>query len=400
MKNKYILFLMIFLCQQIKTSGQSDISLLQTEISFNYSETSLYYILNDIQEKYKINFYYSNNLIPLDYLVSIEVKKQPLGKVLDLIFKGTPIRYKAVGDQIVLIKEIKEDTQTNRSKPPSAAIKKDTASRTVNKKIPDGTLPSEFKNGNMKNIREWKRSHKNIKPKIGNKSNKDSTHLQSDTLLNNKQSVVAEKTALKEAWLKKKGFKNFTLDFHLTLGSSFRKLTSDNKEGTDIIKKRNIERAKTAFISEIYCSYNFATYFSIRGGLGYMNLGERGNYKDSSGYTNSFSYLTIPIGASYSYRLKDLTFKAGLDLIPSILLGKGNELQYEKIGKLPKQTISNRNTNLAYSLYLEGDYRIKKMIFCLGVNYRQFFYSAYISSSALKETNYLTGIYAGLKYQF
>jgi hypothetical protein len=396
--------MMFLLFHQAKTYGQvsSQNSLLQTEISIKYSEETLYNILNDIQNKYKVNFYYSNNLIPLDYKLSIEVNKQPLYKVLDLLFKGTSIRYKIVDGQIVLIKEVKEIAdKPDNSKPGSVvSVKKDS----LNKKKENKPLSSsDINKGNMKNIREWKSSHKTIKTikrNIGNKSNKDSTDTYSDTLSNQDKNLKVDKKPLNiNPHLKTKIINHFSIDMNLAVGSSFRRLSSDNKEGNDVIKKRMNEKHKVAFISEIQCAYFFTNTISVSGGFGYMNLGEKGSYKDSSLYSTSYGYFTIPISGSYQYNLGKFSIKAGMGIIPAILLGKGNELQYDKLPKPPKLVISYRSSNMAYSFNAEAGYQIGKFTIAAGITYRQFFYSAFTKSSGLKEMNYLTAISAGLKYR-
>jgi hypothetical protein len=394
---------MFLLIIQAKTFGQSssNTSPLLTEVSIKYSKASLYTILNDIQEKYKLNFYYSGDLIPLDHILSVDLKNQPLYKVLNTIFRGTSITYKVIGKQIVLVKVSEEDTNKSNSLS-TGGIKKDTIIRKSNTTKAGPT--TELDDKTLRNIREWKAGIKGQKKQSLNaKLNKDSTHVSADTLSGQTESKVSEKVILKnELQLKKKKITKFSIDLNLTVGSSFRKLTSTDKEGNDIIKKRSEERHKIAFVSEIQCTYYFSSYFSLSGGIGYMNLGEKGNYKDSTAYINSFDYFTLPITGSYYYRSGDFSLKAGLGIVPSILLSKGNQsIQYDKFGKLPpKKSISDRYFNAAYSIYAEGGYQINKMTLSAGIHYRHFLYSAYIRSSAIHQVNYLMGISVGLRYNF
>jgi hypothetical protein len=377
--------------------------ILQTEVSISYSKASLYDILNRIQDQYKINFSYSDNLIPLDHTASIDVEKQPLYKVLNTIFSGTAIGYKLVGKQIVLVKTAQEDP--NRSNKPNPnvvpGIKGDSAVKTFSQKDKASSIPLEDRT--IKNIKEWKRNHDGLKTRnIKHIPTPDSTDASSDTLSNPRENSLTRENNLKKDFLsKKKQINKFSMNFNFTIGSSFRRLTNsnDSKEGNDLIKLRNGERSKLAFNSEIQCSYYLTSFFNISGGVGYMNMGEKGHYKDSVGYTNSYSYFTIPITASYNYHSGDFSLKLGLGLVPSFLSSKGNELQYEKLKKLP-QEISDKNNNLAYSLNLEGGYKIKKITLSAGLNYIHFFYSTYTKSAPLQERNYLTGLKAGIQYNF
>jgi hypothetical protein len=403
MNQKYIFLLMFLFALQAKTFGQSSSNtptpLLQTEVSATYSKASLYTILNDIQERYKINFYYSGDLIPLDLMVSVDIKNQPLYKVLNSILKGTSIGYKVVGKQIVLIKSPTQDPQ--KTNPPSKeSLKKDTLVKKINPAIAEpSTMPDDK---NLRNIKEWKAGSKGRKKiKSNQKINKDSTHAKPDTL-SDQESKTSKKSKLKnEFGLKTARTTKFSIGISLTAGSSFRKLTSGDKEGNDIIKKRNKERSKIAFISEIQCTYYLTSYLGLNAGLGFMNLGEKGSYKDSSDYSNSYDYFTIPLSGSYHYHTGGFFLKAGLGIVPSILLSKGkHHIQYEKLGKLPKKTISDRHFNTAYSIYAEGGFQIKKIILFAGISYRHFLYSTYSSSSALQEVNYLIGITGGVRYSF
>jgi hypothetical protein len=402
MTHKYIFLLMFLLVLQAKTFGQSSPNppLLQTEVSVTYSKASLYTILNYIQEKYKINFYYSGDLIPLDLRVSVDIKNQPLYKVLNSILKETSIGYKVVGKQIVLVKSPTEDSK--RTNPSSKEnIKKDTIVKKTNPTRVEPPVVTDDKN--LKNIREWKagtKGQKKIKSK--QKLNKDSTHTKPDTLSDQKENVTSDKTNLKnERRLKTKRIDKFSININLTTGTSFRKLTSGDKEGNDIIKKRDVERHKLAFISEIHCTYYLTSYLGLNAGLGFMNLGEKGSYKDSTSYSNSYDYFTIPLSSSYHYSSGAFSLKAGVGIVPSILLSKGNHyIKYEKLGKLPKKPITDRHFNTAYSIYAEGGYQIKKIMLCIGINYRHFLYSTYLKSSALQEVNYLIGITGGVRYIF
>jgi hypothetical protein len=74
---------------------------LERKITVRYEEAPLEIVLADLRKKYKLNFSYANQLIPLNQKVTLSARNQPLKVVLDA-FGGIDVGYRVVGDQIVL----------------------------------------------------------------------------------------------------------------------------------------------------------------------------------------------------------------------------------------------------------------------------------------------------------
>jgi hypothetical protein len=74
---------------------------LERKITVRYEEAPLEIVLADLRKKYKLNFSYANQLIPLNQKVTVSARNQPLKVVLDA-FGGIDVGYRVVGDQIVL----------------------------------------------------------------------------------------------------------------------------------------------------------------------------------------------------------------------------------------------------------------------------------------------------------
>ncbi|MBD0255191.1 MAG: hypothetical protein ICV83_05685 [Cytophagales bacterium] len=74
---------------------------LERKITVRYEEAPLEIVLADLRKKYKLNFSYANQLIPLGQKVTLTARNQPLKVVLDA-FGGFDVGYRVVGDQIVL----------------------------------------------------------------------------------------------------------------------------------------------------------------------------------------------------------------------------------------------------------------------------------------------------------
>jgi hypothetical protein len=74
---------------------------LERKVTVRYEEAPLEIVLADLRKKYKLNFSYANQLIPLGQKVTLTARNQPLKAVLDA-FGGYDVGYRVVGDQIVL----------------------------------------------------------------------------------------------------------------------------------------------------------------------------------------------------------------------------------------------------------------------------------------------------------
>jgi hypothetical protein len=101
---------------------------LERKITVRYEEAPLEIVLADLRKKYKLNFSYANQLIPLGQKVTLTARNQPLKAVLDA-FSGFDVGYRVVGDQIVLTfqprpKAEPSEGQTKVEKPNYPALSK------------------------------------------------------------------------------------------------------------------------------------------------------------------------------------------------------------------------------------------------------------------------------------
>jgi hypothetical protein len=78
--------------------GQS----LQQQVSLTYSGERLDEVLADISHAYQVRFSYSPDFIPVSQRVHLKVRNQPLSSALDDICDQVPMKYAAVGGQILL----------------------------------------------------------------------------------------------------------------------------------------------------------------------------------------------------------------------------------------------------------------------------------------------------------
>jgi hypothetical protein len=439
MYKKYFIVFLLFLLWQIRSSAQfvaSDTLVLQTKISIQRSQISLYEILNEIEEKYGINFSYANNLISLDALINVNFKDQTLEKVLDEIFNKSTITYKVIGKRVVLIK----DSQTD----PSVSLVqiKDTNSSTFDSDSRTGKNKYNKKSSTAITSFKWlmhkrKKIHlnevisdffKSSKPSF--KSTRDSTLTWDSSLSTSFNEKIKNYVHLPPQYYQRK----YSLILNYVTGPSIRKLYSDSDEGNYIISQREQETILPGYKYELILNYNFTPNFSIGHGFGLLKMGERGKflytdndnrrknvckgdstYYDSYEYYNNFSYLTLPFTAGYSIERRNffLQIRTGISLC--LLLSKGIELKYfnyeyyfdygnsssrrQRDMEVPLQ-IDYRAMNLACLFQGELGYRFGKISVSAGVSETRFLFSTYNNRTPLKEKRSLPGFTFGVQYHF
>ncbi|EZH73241.1 hypothetical protein ATO12_19755 [Aquimarina atlantica] len=81
------------------TSGFS-----QGKIELDFEETPLLEVLEEIKSQTSYKFFYINDEVNLNQKTTIQVNKETLGKVLELLFDNTDISYSIIGKQVILKK--------------------------------------------------------------------------------------------------------------------------------------------------------------------------------------------------------------------------------------------------------------------------------------------------------
>jgi TonB-linked SusC/RagA family outer membrane protein len=84
----------------------------KTKVSLELNNTTVEKVIETIEQKTDFRFIYKLNDIDLNRVVSIRVKNQMIGVVLDKIFKGTATDFKIRDTQIILKKPLVERTET------------------------------------------------------------------------------------------------------------------------------------------------------------------------------------------------------------------------------------------------------------------------------------------------
>lgn len=98
---------------------------LDKKVTLQFQNISLEQALKKIKSGYGVNFSYSPDQVDLSRHVSLYVKNESLGLVLNQLFKSTPITYRAVGNQIVLKSGRSPGKRTEARPPQMLPQKKD-----------------------------------------------------------------------------------------------------------------------------------------------------------------------------------------------------------------------------------------------------------------------------------
>ena len=110
MKRFFLIY--ICLCVFTPTFGQSDP--VQIPISYSAYKKSLKNVLVDLGKKSGINISFNDALVEASNPVSITVKNEPLGNILDVLLSDLNVDYKMVGDQLVLFKDDDSISETEK----------------------------------------------------------------------------------------------------------------------------------------------------------------------------------------------------------------------------------------------------------------------------------------------
>ena len=359
MSQRYFLLLLTVLSFFSPAAAQKDI--LQTKISIHKDKASLDDIFNEIERNYDVFFSYTDDILPDDLKISIEVTDQPLQIFLEEILKGTEIVYTVTETHIILINNIGIVDLNN-------AIHKTKTTRFLKRGFRYPSVKSSKFNIEMDVVVGVSFRRLNTKSTEGN-------------------NIISWRKREKP----KMGFSTKILGiYHF----------NSNVIGGIGIGIVNVgEKGKYTFAeSNENCRYNdiiFSNFLS---------------------YTNSYTYFTVPIAMGYRYSMNKLLVSGQVELLPSFLLGNGKALEYydyyeyfyykslsrrRQANRTPPQSIDY--TSFAFGYCFQGAvmYRISKnFTYSLGASYTHYLTSIYKGKAPLKQNSFLVGFTTGIKYSF
>lgn len=120
------LLLLLFAFPMILWAG-----VLDTPITLNHSNTPLIVVLQDIEKQSGTTFSFKSTTIKQERNTTVQLDSIPLSEALSLILKNESVRYKAVGEQIIIIPQktvnkptldIKAEIEIEKEIPPIVAI--------------------------------------------------------------------------------------------------------------------------------------------------------------------------------------------------------------------------------------------------------------------------------------
>lgn len=439
-----LFFLLAGLARLYGAGASNDSLILKKKITLSRANVSLQQVLADIESGYHISFSYADNLIPLDRKISLEVKEQPLHKVLDQLFKDMPVAYQVVGKQIVLTRAtpvVAPPATVTKSSPPAPAIRQDSGVKINTGKQLAPAQVSNDEDGDDHFI-TGRRKRKGSKGKIPARRGKekmtitlgrryarppvDTSDIGTDSLESKRKHVHKPAHKL-QASLRKAEERKYSIDLTIDAGSSFRTIRSVSREGDEIMTERGGEKPGLGFASRLCFTWHLSRNFALGSGLGFISNGIKGyqSHVDSNymgddrswqkNYSNRIVYLYMPLQVEFSYPVSSFFIRVQGSLLPSLFAGSSDGLGYYNYSyyreyhqepywrqrtMMPPQEVTYRKTNLGLSVHAAIEYSGPKFGVSAGPSYTGFLFSTYPKSAPLKEKVYMVGFAIRLRYFF
>jgi len=92
-------------------------AVLEVPVNLKVENVPIKKVLQELHLQYDIPFAYSQEKLSLKQPVSIDVKQSSLGEVLDLVFAEASIKYKVIGEQIILRRATRNAQELSQFKP-------------------------------------------------------------------------------------------------------------------------------------------------------------------------------------------------------------------------------------------------------------------------------------------
>jgi hypothetical protein len=394
------------------------------QISFHYKSQPLASVLSDLSEKYKLNFSYINESIPLGRKITAYAKNKPLSDGLYSLLLNTGIKHYFIAGQIVLVKEELLDSLGWERLPDY-------------KKSKDSVRVYGIVKGVSKKDFQWRKVADLFAAEgLGTfgytrKTDIDSTHkdtLKTDTVLSRSGVTTAAKKAAADTKISTDKHKIF-LNIYCTPGVTSWKLNTTTTLSE--LKNRNEYKGSGGFSFGVVLEYYFTERFFARTGLDYLTIAKNGIHTDyfvhffkrdriymqRRNYADRYTYITVPLSAGYTLKKGKISFRIYSGFMPAVYMGsKGAtyyniyENQYYFIVReapfytqdnkeIITEKISYRRVNLMYYLAAELSCSIhKKLQITIAPSYRGGMFSIYSSDAPLKEKFSFLGIQAGIRY--
>jgi len=83
-------------------------------VTYQANKKPLKEVLLDLSEKSEVSIAFQDEIIPVDSLVSITIRRKQLGLALDELLEDTNVKYKNIGSSIVLVNDIYKQTKGDK----------------------------------------------------------------------------------------------------------------------------------------------------------------------------------------------------------------------------------------------------------------------------------------------
>lgn|GEM_PF-2281398 len=429
--SRFIFFISIlFLCSATALAQQAPektVSLGRI-VSISFPKNNLEEVIYTLSAEYNLNFSYINNEIPLKNIVCYTAVNQSLRTVLDSVCKQASVAYYIVGTQIVL----------KRIDLPIPVVDADSA-QIINHPVDSVRVPSDtvlvrnghrYKPGSYRKNKDYNKYFIAVYGKrkvydsivVKTKITEDSLHPEKNT----HKYVYVTRRYIRHLENVRNVRELFSISVFAGPGFSYRTLTSPEKVVTD----RNESESKIAnLFTGVYISYYTEPHVSLRTGLTYLNVGEKGAYSETYtvvppnahssnvpsyktidySYKNQYNYLIVPLMVGYTFDISrkfHTSVYSGFSV--AFLLKRKSNYQdttsnYVPSLNIPRSPYAHSYNKLSMVLPIQIDigYQLssKLQAFVLP-SFNYFLTSIYTKDDAAKEKPYAFNFSLGLRIMF
>jgi hypothetical protein len=402
-------------------SGQknSNHSILNKKVTGSYKGVTVESVLEDLSFRYKINFSYVSELIPLDHKVYATVKNQPLELLLDQIFRKIPISYLGLEDQVILVKKKLADQlrSGNEDSVRVISITSRSALREGNVKISvRDLLKGDLKSPFSEEIQ--------IKLRVQDSIMHTEKFLDSLTEANLKLRRARVKLMKSKEFHPKVG-----VEMLLRGELAYWDIYGAFDQSIDYDKFNNYHNPDFSYSETVSVRYRFFREFYIQPGIGSANIIRRGTHTDylinrvtlespqavRYKFSSNFNYLFLTFEAGAGIRISRSKILFGAGYWQGIMVGKDapEELPYfepkyylpgspevmnSRMEKLKPEKIEYKRFYPAFTANVRLQYKISEYMELLTeIHYRNHYTSIYAAKSSIVEKVYLWGVGLGLR---
>jgi hypothetical protein len=408
---------------------EEPVATLNLSISFYYKNLPIEKALEDLEGRYKLNFAYINDDIPLSNKVYAYAKNKPLKQALNQLFLNTQVSYYVLKEQIVLVSSKTIDSLGLKDKRKIARSQDSITVTTIGRgpyaKGKQHVSIADF----FKPIIKTEIIYENYQDGRAT----DTTYLRNDSTL--QLQVKKNEEGFYKVKKRIRLFPRFGVDLVVSPEYSYWKMTSDNYTEENLGIKNTYGKPELGYTMGLKVNYYLTPQISIATGFSLSTVNKSGIHTDSlintldpsKGYTSSFrysaniNYLSIPFHVNFQGGSGKFGYSVSSGISISLFLGSGGSRYHQNYqtryyfnfvseappffsdAALTKPILQNeieyRKTILDLTFSPVVTYKLKKRLMLLsGPEIKYFVGSVYDKKPVVVESFYTIGWKLSLRY--